>query len=135
MTTRVNTQTPFHIDLSWWESHGRNLRRYLAEILDDTEQTESAGYEPVDYIDPVTAEIHQLDPLWTKVLLDRAYRPDYITASTPVTNALLRALLEGVNRPMTVVELHQRISRGTPESLLRVMRAARNEYGIVPVTE
>ena len=48
---------------------------------------------------------------------------------------MLRALIENVNRPMTIVELQRRINRGTPESLLRVMPSARAAYGIVPATE
>ena len=30
---RIDTQTPFHIDLTWWSSQGRNLRRFLASII------------------------------------------------------------------------------------------------------
>jgi len=135
MYTRVDTNTAFHIDLSWWEARGRNLRRFLIEILGTDEDAESMGGEPLDYIDPSTAEVLRLDPLWTTVLIRRAHQPDFITPSTPLTNAVLRALVENVNRPMTVAQLHGRIHRGTPESLLRMMRAARFEYGIVPVTE
>jgi hypothetical protein len=135
MHARVSTSTPYRIDLAWWEERGRNLRRYLAEILGDNEQAESVGQEPLDYIDPATAEVVQLDPLWVMVLIRRAHKADYITPSTPLTNAVLRALIENVNEPMTVVQLQRRINRGTPESLLRMMPSVRSEYGIVPVTE
>jgi len=134
MQLHVDTGTRFHIDLDWWERHGRNLRRFLSEILGD-ENADLADDAPLDYIDPTTAEVHQLDPLWVRVLIDRAGRSDYITTSTPLTSAILRAFVENVNRPMTVVQLHRRINRSTPETLLRLMRTARAEYGIVPVSE
>lgn len=135
MPRRLSTDTSFHIDFAWWERQGRNLRSHLVEMLDDDTAANAVGDQPLDYIDPVTAEVLQLDPVWTTVLVRRAHRPDYITPSTPVVTAVLRALIENVNRPMTIVELQRRINRGTPESLLRVMPSARAAYGIVPATE
>jgi hypothetical protein len=131
MYAPADINTPFHIDLGWWDKRGRNLGRFLAEILGEDE-TEIDGDGPLDYIDPETAEIHRLDPIWVKVLMHRAHRPDYITSATPLTNAVLRALVENLNRPMTSVELYRRINRTSPEVLLRVLRTARMQYGIVP---
>ena len=131
MYTIATIHTPFHIDLQWWASHGRNLGRFLAEIVgaeDDSRATNTA----IDFIHPRTAEVRQIDPLWARVLTERAYQPDYITPSTPLTNALLRALVENVNEPMTAVEMHRRLNRSNPETLLRVLKTARTEYGIVP---
>ncbi len=132
MHSRVDVDTPFHIDLTWWAGRGRSLRRFLAEILDE-EQADLAPAEPLDYIDPQTAEVYQLDPLWVKVLATKARRPDFITPTTPLTNAILRAFLESVNHPLTSVDLYRRLNRGTPATILRVLRTARTEYGIVPV--
>lgn len=134
MYAHVDYNTRFHIDLGWWEGHGRNLGRFLAEMLGEQEADEAGG-EPLDYVDPVTAEVYKLDPLWARVLTDKAHRPDYITPATPLTNAVLRALIENMNRPMTVTQLHRRISRGNPLTLLRLMQTARLQYGIVPVQE
>lgn len=131
MHNPADINTPFNIDLHWWESRGRNLGRFLAEILGkDYPKTDG---EPLDYIDPETAEVYQLDPLWATVLVHRAHKPDYITSATPLTNAVLRALIENMNRPMTAVDLYRRISRTSPETVLRVLRTARTQYGIVPV--
>ena len=131
MHTIANIHTPFHIDLQWWSEHGRNLGRFLAEILGADSDARTSD-EPIDFIHPRTGEVHAVDPLWGRVLVERAYQPDYITPSTPLTNALLRALLENVNEPMTAVELHRRLNRSNPETLLRVLKATRAEYGIVP---
>ena len=110
MHLHTDIDTPFHIDLVWWSQHGRNLRRFLSEILDD-ENADLADDTALDYIDPLTAEVHQLDPLWVQVLTDRVSRPDFIAPSTPLTSAVLRAFIENLNRPMTVVQLHRRINR------------------------
>lgn len=131
---RIDTQTPFHIDLTWWSSQGRNLRRFLASILED-DQAQLDPTDPVDFIDPNTAEVFRIDDLWARVLVERAQRPDYITSATPLTNAVLRALVENLNRPMTPMQMHRRVSRSTPDAILKVLRTARTSYGIVPVAE
>jgi hypothetical protein len=128
---RTDIQTPFHIDFDWWAAQGRNVRRFLIEILGDDEEVPMAE-GPMDYIDPDTAEVYELDPLMAKVLIERANRPDYITSATPLTNAVLRALIENLNRPMTPVDMHRRINRTSPEAILRVLHTARLTYGIVP---
>src|SRR3990170_3617887 len=120
---RIDTQTPFHIDLTWWSSQGRNLRRFLASILED-DQAQLDPKEPVDFIDPNTAEVFRIDDLWARVLVERAQRPDYITSATPLTNAVLRALVENLNRPMTPTQMHRRVSRSTPDAILKVLRTA-----------
>jgi hypothetical protein len=130
---RNDTHTPFHIDLAWWASRGRSLRRFLAEILGENEVQPTS--ETIDYIDPDTAEVFAVDSLWARVLTEKAHRPDYITSATPLTNAVLRALIENLNRPMTPIELHRRINRTNPEAILRVMSTARVTYGIVPAAE
>jgi hypothetical protein len=135
MYARDDLTTRYHISLEWWQRRGRNLRLYLADMLGDVDDSEVPADELLDHIDPDTAEVRRLDPLWVRVLLERTRRPDYITASTPMAHAVLRALIETANEPMTVVEMQRRIGRGTPETLLRLMRTARNEYGVVPVTE
>jgi hypothetical protein len=134
MHALADTKTPFHIDLDWWRRHERNLGRFLSEILGEDEPdlpTDSA----IDYIDPHTAEVQQLDPLWVKVLVQRAHQPDYITSATPLTSAVLRAFIENRNQPMTPIQLHKRINRTSPETVLRVLKTAQLRYGIFPVEE
>lgn len=127
---RTDIHTPFHIDMQWWSKQGRNFDRFLAEILGDPKIDRSADAEALDYIDPGTAEVRQLNPLWVRVLLDQAHAPDYITPATPLTNAVLRLLIQNLNQPMSAVDMQRRINRGTPQTLLRVLQAARHQYGI-----
>lgn len=133
MHTRIDIHTPFHIDMAWWTNTGRNFNRFLAEIIGDPKVDASESGDPLDFIDPATAEVHSLSPLWVHVLIDRAPKADYINRTTPLTNAVLRALIENLNRPMTAVALQRRISRGDPQTLLRVLHAARHQYGITAI--
>jgi hypothetical protein len=132
MHARTDIHTPFHIDLEWWSSRGRSLDRYLLEILDGQAEAPESADEVLDYIDPETAEVHQLSPLWTRVLTQRAHRADYITSLMPMTNAVLRAFIESRNQPLSAVQLQRRINRGSPQSLLRVLQSAHDQYGITP---
>ncbi len=132
MHLQTDIQTPFHIDLGWWSSHGRSLDRYLREILDGQAPEDGDSTALVDYIDPQTAEVFQLTSVWTQVLTQRAHRADFITSTMPMTNAVLRALIENRNLPMTAMQIHRRINRGSPQALLRVLRSAHQQYGIAP---
>jgi hypothetical protein len=134
MHALADTKTPFHIDLDWWRRNERNLGRFLAEILGE-EEPELPADSAIDYIDPHTAEVQQLDPLWVKVLVQRAHQPDFITSATPLTSAVLRAFIENRNQPMTPTQLHKRINRTSPETVLRVLKTAQRSYGIFPVEE
>ena len=134
MSMIATVETPFHIDLQWWAARDRNLGRFLAEIVGAEHDAPASG-APLDFIHPRTGEVRQIDPLWVRVLTERAYRPDYITPSTPLPNALLRALVETVNEPMTAVELHRRLNRSNPQTLLRVLKTARTAYGITPAED
>jgi len=134
----LDIDTPFHINFKWWEQHGRNLGRLLAEILGEDEEgaadaTEATG--PVDYIDPETGEVFGMNPLWVQVLIQRAHKPGYISPSTPLTSAVVRALVENMNRPMSARDLHRRINRSNPQTLLRVLRTARAQYGVSPLLD
>lgn len=132
MHARTDIHTPFHIDMNWWQANGRNFSRFLAEIL-DRDEVDTPDDVPLDFIDPNTAEVYQLSPLWVQVLVERAHKPDFIGRTTPMTNALLRALIENLNHPMSAVDMQRRINRSTPQTLLRVLQAAHTQYGIVPV--
>jgi hypothetical protein len=134
MHARTDIHTPFHIDLLWWRAQGRNFSRFLVEIL-GTDDIATPSDAVLDYIDPATAEVFQMDPLWVRVLVERAHKPDYISRTTPMTNALLRALVENLNQPMSAMDMHRRINRSNPQTLLRVLQAAHAQYGIVPVAD
>ena len=135
MQPLISVQTPFHIDLDWWSSQGRSLDRYLLEILGGQNDQMDGADALVDYIDPQTAEVFPLTALWVQVLTQRAHRADFITSTMPMTNAVLRALIENRNQPMSAVQIHRRINRGSPQTLFRVLQGAHRQYGVAPVRD
>jgi hypothetical protein len=58
--------------------------------------------------------------------------PDYITDSTPLTNAVFRTFLANGNEPLTPVELGTLLNR-PPSTILRVLGRGRIYDGIKPV--
>jgi len=133
---KVSVETKFHIDYSWWEREGRNLRLYLYELLCSDHKAmvpTHIGTEEVDWIDPETAEVRQVDALWESILSCCSHKPDYITETTPLITSIFRALVANRNVPLSPLELHERIGKSTPERILRVLTGERIYYGIVPV--
>lgn len=130
--------TKFHIDLDWWKKANRNFRLYLQDSLcstcrrqypDENEQGE------LDWIHPKTGEVKQVDVLWECLLSCCSQAPDYITPTTPLTNAVFRTLLANFNEPLSPVEIHRRIRQSDPQTILRVLTRGEIHFGIVPVQE
>ncbi len=134
--TRLDLDTKFQIDFGWWEREQRNFRLYLHELLcascrevyPDHRQTEE-----IDWIDPRTAEVKRVDALWQSVRACCSHKADYIGPTTPLTMGILRALVANDNTPLSAKELHERIHKGSPEAILRILTSGRIYYGIVPL--
>jgi hypothetical protein len=91
---RPTTDTRFHIDAAWWEQVGRDFRVYLHSALCPVCQGELAStnnsVEPVDYVDPQTGEVRQLNELWARLLSHCSQQSGYIDSQTPLTAAIFR---------------------------------------------
>lgn len=112
--TKPTLDTQFHIDFDWWEKNNRQLRVYLHQNLCPQCRElypSHRGSKEVDWIDPDTAEVHPVDGLWQSLRTHCSLETDYITAETPLTNAVFRVFLANGNRPLTAVELSARIGR------------------------
>lgn len=129
-------ETKLHIDFDWWKEKGADFRVVLQSRLCEGCQTKYADMgivDKIDWIDPDTAEVTQVDGLWHSLRTCCSQRPDYITDQTPLVEAAFRVFLANDNTPLTPGELQQVIGKGTPESILRSL-ASRNVYmGIKPV--
>lgn len=132
---RPTVETKFHINRIWWQHIGRDFRVYLYGALCPTCQAELSATdgspEAVDYVDPQTAEVRSLNELWARLLSHCSQQPEYVEPNTPLTAAVFRTFLASGNRPMTPKELHRRIGKSSPQTILRVL-AGRTHYGIVP---
>ncbi len=135
---RPDVNTPFHIEPEWFEQNGRDLRSEMHGALCDECRAiypSPADARPVDRISPQTGEISKVDALWECVADHCGLRPGYITPVTPLTTAIFRALLANGNQPMTPEQLHKRIGKSNPGSILRVLLGAEIENGVMPVSK
>jgi len=134
LVARPDTHTQFHIDLTWFDKNGRDLREEMHAVLCNACRAHYptlADAGVVDRIHPLTAEVLRVDALW-ECLADHCGRqPEFITASTPLTTAIFRALLASGNQPMTPEQLHKRIGKNNPAGILKILMGSEVEHGIV----
>lgn len=133
--TKPTVETKFHIDFDWWEETGRNFRVHLFSHLCKGCQERYRNYqetETIDWIDPNTAEVTQVDGLWHSLRTDCSVKPEYVNASTPLTTAVFRVFLANGNEPLSSVELSSRLRR-SPDVILRTITGVQT-YGIKPIT-
>ncbi len=134
---RPDVNTKFHIDLDWWAKEGRNLRVFLHSQLCSECQavyTTHKGTELIDWVDPDTAEVRQVDGLWHTLRTHCSLLPDYINERTPLTTAVFRVFLANGNTPLSPVELSGIIGRQRPDVILRTISGKQIYEGIKPVS-
>lgn len=138
-TTRLArpvVDTPFHINLAWWERNRRDFTTFLRESscpgclarfpLD-------APLTEADYIDAETGEVRRLNGLWACVVETCAREPGYFASDLPIATAIFRALLSRGNAPLTPIQIHEIIQRSNPQTILRVLTGPTSILGIMPV--
>ena len=129
-------ETKFHIDFDWWERAGRDLRVSLqSHLCSECKEifTNHRGSEQVDWIDPHTAEVTQVDALWQSLRTHCREKPDFITDSTPLTDAIFRLFLANGNVPLSATELHETLGRSGALTILRTLGGRKVYKGIRPV--
>ncbi|MEN8241789.1 MAG: hypothetical protein ABFS17_07705 [Chloroflexota bacterium] len=128
--------TPFHIDFNWWSQNDREWRVHLLGLLTPEEQERFAniinGDDLVDWVDPDTAEIHQVDGLQHVLITHTAQKEGFLEEHTAITEAIFRLLLKSGNTPMTVVEIAEQVGR-EPKHILRTLSGVRVYRGIRPI--
>ena len=136
--SRPDTNTLFHIDLTWFEKNGRDLRAEMhAALCDECHAIypTPADTRSVDRIDPRTGEVTRVDALWECLANHCAHKPEFITLATPLMSAIFRALLANGNNPMSSEQLYKRIGKSNAAGILRVLLSADIENGVVPFYE
>lgn len=126
--------TKFNIDYEWWEKENNDLRTYLLTHLppDMREKFENSTEERVvDYIDPETAEVMQLDELGLAIQ-EAAKRDDFITPQTSLVDSVFRVFLANGNTPRTPTELEEDTGRDA-RTILKTFGGLRVYRGIRPV--
>ncbi len=130
-------ETPLHIDFEWWRKNDRDWRVYLLSNLCPKHQqifADSGLEAKIDWVDPVTAEVHQIDGLQYVLMNHCAKEPGFITEHTALVDAAFRLFLANGNTPMTAVELGKRLGKD-PMMVLRTFTGSRVYKGIRPKIE
>lgn len=130
-------QTPFHIDFNWWAKNDRDWRVYLRSNLCIEHQIAFERVdldEKVDWVDPETAEVQQVDGLQNVLITHCAKQPGFITEHSTLVDAAFRLFLANGNTPMSAVELGERLGR-PPETILRTFTGGRVYKGMRPCME
>jgi hypothetical protein len=138
MSRRVKPtlDTKFHIDYSWWDHEGRDLRAYqMSHLLPEQRRQfeNNQDSKMIDWIDPETAEVRRIDAL-EQALADAARDPQYISEHTTLVDAVFRVFLANGNKALSPNELGQRINR-SPATILRTLAGGQVYKGIRPASE
>jgi hypothetical protein len=128
-------KTPFHIDFEWWEKNDRDWHVFLRSLLCADHQQAFADLpeeERIDWIDPKTAEVRQVDGIQHTLMNHCALQPDFLNERTTVVEGAFRLLLANGNQPMSAAELGKRLGRPA-DTILRTLAGTRVYRGLRPV--
>jgi len=131
----VNTK--FNIDFSWWDKQNKDIHVFMRDLLCPECReglASSPDIEMVDMVDPETAEVTKMDALWEAISACCSASPDYITAETPLLDGIFRLFLANGNRPLSVLEMHARLDKKPPETILRMLTKGQIYLGIKPAS-
>jgi len=127
-------QTPFHIDFEWWHINDTNWHVALQSLLCAEHQEAFSGLpedQMIDWVDPETAEVRQLDGLQNTLISHCAKQPGFLDERTALVDAVFRLLLANGNAPMSVEEFGARLNR--PAGLiLKTIAGPRVYKGLKP---
>ena len=131
---KPTVQTKFHIDFAWWQAQDRDWRVHLRSLLCPEHQDAFANLPEdvkVDWVDPETAEVQQVDGLQHILISHCARRSDFITEHTTLVEAVFRYFLSNGNNPMSPQELSNLLAR-PPDTILRTLSGPRVFKGLRP---
>jgi hypothetical protein len=134
---RPTIQTKFRIDFEWWSQNDRDWRVHLQGLLCPTHQqafTNSIEDLMVDWVDPETAEVKQVDGVQHVLITHCAKEVGFITEHTAMVDAIFRVFLANGNMPLTPVELSSQLNRPA-DVILRTLTGGRVYRGVRPCPE
>ena len=123
------TKTPFHIDFNWWQQHDNNWRVHMLSCLCSDHQKALANSSEtawIDWVDPQTAEVQQVDGLQHLLMTHCAKQVGFITNQTLIVDAVFRIFLANGNKPLTPEELAEL----THKSAITILRTFSNQFKI-----
>jgi hypothetical protein len=129
-------QTPFNIDFAWWEQNDRDWHVYMRSLLCPEHQLAFNDVQEdtlIDWIDPVTAEVKQVNGVQHALMSHCALQPDFVDPHTAMVEAVFRVFLVNGNQPMSAAELSKKLGRPA-ETILRTLSGPRIYRGIRPLS-
>jgi hypothetical protein len=132
---KPTVQMPFHIDFAWWEQNDSDWRVFLRSLLCPEHQQALADVQEgglIDWVDPKTAEVQQVDAIQHALMTHCALQPDFVDPHTAIVEAIFRLFLANGNQPMSAMELSQRLNRPA-QTILKTLAGPRVYRGIRPV--
>lgn len=126
--------TKYHIDFGWWDKSSEDLRMYLlSHLLPEQRERLSQTDEErtVDYIDPDTGEVLQLDELGLAIQI-AAEDPNFINPQTSLVDSIFRVFLANGNVPLSPRELEERTGRSA-QTILKTLSGGQIYKGIRPI--
>lgn len=130
-------QTRFRIDFEWWRQRDRDWHVHLAGLLCEEHQqlfAEPGDNLMVDWVDPVTAEVQQVEGIQHILITHCAKQPGFITPHTVMVDAVFRLFLANGNSPLTPIEIGEALQR-SPETILKTLTGSRVYRGVRPCPE
>src|SRR3972149_5288197 len=131
---KPTSQTKFHIDFDWWSQIDNDWRGYLQYLLCSQHQQShaEANFEGlIDWVDPETAEIQNVDGLRHILITHCAQQSGFITDHTTLVDAVFRVFLANGNSPLSSTELAERLSRSS-DTIIRTLAGIHVYRGIRP---
>lgn len=132
---KPNAKTPFHIDFEWWQQNERDWHIFLRSFLCAEHQEAYATMEEgslVDWIDPQTAEVKQVDGVQHVLITHCAQLPDFVNPRTAVVEAIFRTFLANGNTPMSAEDLSAKLGKPA-DTILRTIAGPRVYRGLRPI--
>jgi hypothetical protein len=131
---KPTVQMPFHIDFDWWRSHDENWHVALSSMLCPEHQAAFSNLSEghlIDWIDPETAEVRQMDGLQYILIQHCAQQDGFLDEHTVMVEAIFRLLLANGNSPMSAEELGARLKRPA-DIILKTIAGPRVYKGLRP---
>jgi len=135
---RADVNTKFRVDYDWWSDKDRDIRVLIRKQLCPECSAKFENYsdaDDIDWVDPSTGEVSVVDGLRYSLRECCSRKVDYVTRSTPLAAAIFRVLVADGDTPLSATEIHQRIGKSDPRTLLRVLlgQEMRAHYGVKPI--
>jgi hypothetical protein len=134
---KPSLQTRFHVDFDWWKQNENDWHVHLRSLL-CPEHREKLLDMPtgvmIDFVDPETAEVRQMDGLQQVILTHCARQTEFVTGQTQLVEAVFRIFLSNGNSPLSATELAERLNRPA-NTILITLSGARVYKGIRPILD